>query len=322
MALDFVIIGAIEFTTNRLILYGLMNRYLEKCMKKATKVKIKSFFKKVVPIIATIVPGLFIAIKTIFNFYYKIRCKSFYGINLDCFKLDNNYIQQVVTVLAIIFLILGSLFAFSKLINKNKFVFIAVYSLINGTVLFFLNMLMFVLIFEYNVDKALTNLLSYFNTHAILTIILYFLLSYGLSFILSVFVLVINNKIKLKKEKNIIFFSIIIAILILIQTILIFKFATDLLIPTPETKKQYTTITYDFNQDNQQETYLVVGSYNNDFVAMKIEQAIIDGKNIALDKQVDINNAIIEVKYGEYNIINTNNDMIFKDININEIIVK
>lgn len=92
--------------------------------------------------------------------------------------------------------------------------------------------------------------------------------------------------------------------------------------PDPATKKQYTTITYDFNQDNQQEVYLVVGNYNNDFVTMKIEQATIDGENIVLDEAVDNSNVIIEVKYGEYNIINTNNDMIFKDININQVIVK
>lgn len=291
-------------------------------MKKLTKGQIKNLLKSVVPFLVTIIPGFFIAIKTVFNFYYEIKCRSFYGINLDCFKLDSNYIQQVITVLAIIFLISSSLFAFSKLINKNKFLFITVYSLINGTILLMFNLLMFVTILEYNIDKTLTKILDYFNTHVILTLILTILLSYGLSFLLSLIVLISKNKIDVKNKIIIVSTSLIITILILIQIFVICIFATTLIKPDPATKKQYTTITYDFNQDNQQEVYLVVGNYNNDFVTMKIEQATIDGENIVLDEAVDNSNVIIEVKYGEYNIINTNNDMIFKDININQVIVK
>ncbi len=288
-------------------------------MKKLTKSQIKKLLKSVVPFLVTIIPSIFIVIKAIFNFTYEIQCKSFYGINLDCFKLDSNYIKQVITVIAMICLILGSLFAFSKLINKNKFVFVTVYSLINGTILLIFNLSMFVSILDYNVDEAITKILGYFNTHAILTIILYFLLSYGLSFVLSLFVLVINKKMELKK---ILFFSVVIAVLILIQSILVFIFATDLLMPTPINKKQYTTITYDFNKDNQQELYLVVGNYNDKFVTMNIEKAILEDKPIDLEKSVDINDAIIEVSYGEYNIIDTNNVMIFKDVNIEQLIVK
>lgn len=114
----------------------------------------------------------------------------------------------------------------------------------------------------------------------------------------------------------------IIVILILLQTILVTIFATDLIIPTPVNKKQYTTITYDFNQDNQQELYLVVGNYDDKFVTMNIENAILEGETIDLEKSININNAIIEVNYGEYNIIDTNNVMMFKDVNIDHLIVK
>jgi len=293
-----------------------------KCMKKLTKSKIYKLLKNVVPFLVTIIPSIFIVIKAIFNFTYEIQCKSFYGINLDCFKLDSNYLKQVITVIAVICLILCSLFAFSKLINKNKFVFVTVYSLINGTILLIFNLSMFVSILNYNMDEIVTKVLGYFNTHAILTIILYFLLSYGLSFVLSLFVLVINKKMKLKNEKNMVFFSVVIVVLVLIQTILVSIFATDLLMPTPINKKQYTTITYDFNQDNQQELYLVVGNYNDKFVTMNIEKAILEDKTIDLEKPADINDAIIEVSYGEYNIIDTNNVMIFQDVNIDQLIVK
>lgn len=165
-------------------------------MKKLTKSKITKLLKKIVPFLVTIIPSIFIVIKTVFNFTYEIQCKSFYGINLECFKLDSNYVKQVITVVAVICLILGSLFVFSKLINKNRFVFVIVYSLINGTILLIFNLSMFVSILNYNMDEIVSKILEYFNTHAILTIILYFLLSYGLSLALSLFVLVLNNKMK------------------------------------------------------------------------------------------------------------------------------
>lgn len=254
---------------------------LEKNIKSLNFKRIKSLIKIILPVLSGLI--------FLFNTFYYSACKSFYGIELNCF--NNSVYQNRWLFIASLFILAFAYYLSRKYLKpKSKSFGWAVYELALICVLIFsFNLVMFIVVMNYPSIQFLTN----------------FAINYSVAFFIGagVFSLFVTASLLLckSKKKIIKILSIIFIIMeIMFCVYFIFSFGS----PNPQNITSYTVATINESEKGSGK-YIIVGEYKDNFVCMKIEQAFDEnGEEMIIkdntNNEIFLNYSEIYVKKSEY----------------------
>ncbi len=286
----------------------------EKVLNKDSKINL--IFIKLADLRALIIPilsSLFAFVCWGFNFFYEINCMTYYGVMLKCFDSNVYQFRWLVIIVLVIFsffyVLLTKMFI-ERPTMKFDFVFDCV---IQGLLLSTVNLLSLLFIVSIPLDNVMVN---WIYSHQVIAISILFVFSFVLSIVLALRVRVdlIGPKLGLFVKKAII-------ILIAFQVCYFAVFAYTYASPHPKNITQYTVVTVENenNKNSSVENYIVIGTYEGDFVCEKIISCN-DNTNYLNDiNNYNLDSSDIEVKKYEYKILSSDQVIIFRTVNFHSV---
>lgn len=271
--------------------------------------KLSKYHMLVIPIVST----LFAFVFWLYNFLYKANCMTYYGVILNCFVSEIYKIRWFVIIVLILF---SFLYVFlTKIFIKNLCLNFDLFfdCVIQGFLLSMTNLLVISFMLSVPLNNAL---IKWIYLHPIITIIIVIIFSLVLSVFLA---LIIRMDLIAKKHVN--FVKNITIFLILLQVIYFGFFATTYASPNPENITLYTVVTVEKenNENSDIEKYIVIGTYEGDFVCEKIISCNDNINFLNSEDNYDLDNSNIKVKKNEYKIFSSEDIMNFNTVNFNNV---
>lgn len=248
-----------------------------------------------------------------FNFFYETNCTTYYGVTLKCFNSDVYQFRWFVVIVLVVFSFLYILLI--KIFIKKptmKFDFV-LDCVIQGILLSTVNLLSLLLIVSIPLDNGIVN---WIYSHQTITLWILFIFSFALSIILA---LIVRMDLIVQKLGS--FVKMAAIILVAFQVSFFACFVIIYASPNPENITQYTVVTVETENDknNSIENYIVIGTYEGDFVCEKIISC--NGNADYLDNENDYNldSSDIKVKKYEYKILSSDEIIFFRTINFHSV---
>ncbi len=275
-----------------------------------------SIFTKLAESHALLVPifsSLFAFVCWGFNFFYEVNCRTYYGVTLKCFDSDVYQFRWFVIIVLAIFSFLYTLliiFFIKKLTMRFDFIFDIV---IQGILLSTVNLTVLLFIISVPLNS---NVVNWIYSHQVISVLFLFGFSLFFSIVLSLIVrLTIIHKKMITVVKIAAFFCAV------LQFFYFCAFAYTYASPHPKNITQYTVVTAETENSKSDniENYIVIGTYEGDFVCEKIISC--NGNADYLNDEIDyvLDNSDINVKKYEYKIFSSDEIVTFKTINFHSV---
>lgn len=248
-----------------------------------------------------------------FNFFYEIKCMTHYGVTLKCFNSDvyqfRWFVIIVLVTFSFLYILLTKIFI-EKLTMKFDFVFDCI---IQGILLSTVNLLSLLFIVSIPLDNVIVN---WIYSHQVIALSILFVFSFALSIILS-----LRVRVDLIVQKLGSFVKKAIIILVAFQVSFFAFFAITYASPNPENITQYTVVTVETENDknNSIENYIVIGTYEGNFVCEKIISCNGNTNYLNDENNCNLDNCNIEVKKYEYKIFSSDDIAIFRTVGFHSV---